>query len=427
MTDSAKPGEHGGDRRDDGGHSPRGGDAQLLARLNALKPSSVQLEKRRYLRKNLPRDDLPSGGEAPLDLTGRLAGLRIASSPPSHVYARKETQHEHRSVGQIGHDGDEEIEALLSQLQESSGVADGSANAQKRHASPRGSEEVIEALEDGDEGADEPDLTFRPADYRKNIRQLLRDARHCVRQSARLQAEVDSPNHQLPRFRDAMAAAQRPTVQQGGEKVPAAADTEEEEDEQRADEYLQQVLDELQVEGESQGVHDKTVESVDAVRPEEASPSSLQPPILGVSTSTGSGRPTDSDDIAAPDDDRPDLPAFDLPSAPTSSLLHPQSETASEAASAEADNLDLPPAPTTAPIVQPSRHRNAFDPSPPPPVSWCCICSGDATIRCLDCAAESNLFCLRCWIEYHLTEGGEEQRAHRRETYVRPSSSQLQR
>ena len=72
---------------------------------------------------------------------------------------------------------------------------------------------------------------------------------------------------------------------------------------------------------------------------------------------------------------------------------------------------DLPAAPTFAPNERPVRITSWTGASDSVPTTWCCICSDDAEIKCLDC--DGQIFCPRCWREMHFEEGSEEERRHR--------------
>lgn len=79
------------------------------------------------------------------------------------------------------------------------------------------------------------------------------------------------------------------------------------------------------------------------------------------------------------------------------------------------DSLKLPSVPTSVPQTSPSsstRQKNIFTNPEDSDPSWCCICSDDANLKCLDCD-NTPLFCNRCWKEMHFIEGSEEERKHR--------------
>lgn len=108
-------------------------------------------------------------------------------------------------------------------------------------------------------------------------------------------------------------------------------------------------------------------------------------------------------------------PTLNLPDTPTT--LHPLRSTTDSPLSA------LPSAPSFAPSRKPpitaskkSAHRKYTDEEIK---SWCCICLDDATVECLGCAQEGtdegdNLYCESCWREGHRGEGaGLEERTHR--------------
>ena len=121
------------------------------------------------------------------------------------------------------------------------------------------------------------------------------------------------------------------------------------------------------------------------------------------------------EDHAGEDEDVSSIPAFDLPSPPTT--LQPAQSLE------DSDNsvIDLPSAPTSAP----ARKSHASKTKPRLPQftdieidSWCIICSDDATVKCLGC--DDDLYCAKCWREGHVGKDvGLEERSHRWSKYQR--------
>ncbi|KAI5289531.1 hypothetical protein KEM54_003710 [Ascosphaera aggregata] len=304
-------------------------DAELLNRLNALKPSSVQLEKRKELYDNLEEYDAP--GETHLsDLTARFSGLRTSPS------------HHNRDALDVTDQSDDDINGLISELRDQS------------------SDRIKDHLRGG-ENADD----------------LLKDAKHFVETSSRLQDEAKS----LGTIRDTVPEEQRRISQM-------LSDDDEAEE---AEEYLQRVLDGLK----SDGLRN----ALDEAFPSPADGRSH----LNDSSSTGATKGTEAETTP-----------IDLPSVPSTTSFRPPS---SMPASDELSPLNLPSAPTAIPVTA-KDFKATERPCKKDEPSWCCICSDGATINCLDCES-NNLYCLRCWIEYHLTEGGPEERVHRREKYAK--------
>lgn len=118
--------------------------------------------------------------------------------------------------------------------------------------------------------------------------------------------------------------------------------------------------------------------------------------------------PPDEDEVDEDNDGEPaDMSALDLPSAPTSLPALPDPPS---------DALSLPSVPSAAPTSVPIKVMKA-GPSTPKFTdeeidSWCVICQDDAAVKCLGC--DGDLYCTRCWKEGHEGEdAGFEERRHK--------------
>ncbi|KZM22194.1 uncharacterized protein EKO05_0002114 [Ascochyta rabiei] len=120
-----------------------------------------------------------------------------------------------------------------------------------------------------------------------------------------------------------------------------------------------------------------------------------------------------------------------LPSAPTTLKEPTDSFDATQAledaftarlaalAGPQTDSLGLPSAPSFAPSAKPpkvqSNLQNKLDEEID---TWCIICQDDATLKCLGC--EGDLYCRNCWMEGHRGESaGLEERRHRAVEFVK--------
>ncbi|KAJ8112260.1 hypothetical protein OPT61_g5325 [Boeremia exigua] len=123
--------------------------------------------------------------------------------------------------------------------------------------------------------------------------------------------------------------------------------------------------------------------------------------------------------------------ALSLPSAPTA-LKEPKDSfdetqafedafTARLAALAgpKTDSLGLPSAPSFAPSAKPPKVQSSMQQKLDEEIdTWCIICQDDATLKCLGC--DGDLYCRNCWMEGHKGESaGFEERRHRAVEFVK--------
>ncbi|KAF2682681.1 hypothetical protein K458DRAFT_419523 [Lentithecium fluviatile CBS 122367] len=105
------------------------------------------------------------------------------------------------------------------------------------------------------------------------------------------------------------------------------------------------------------------------------------------------------------------LPADDL--AQTQALEDALTARLTALSSTRTDSLGLPSAPSFSPAKKPPKVTSSFAKAAKDEVdTWCCICTDDATLKCIGC--NGDLYCHRCWMEGHRGEGaGWEERRHR--------------
>lgn len=171
---------------------------------------------------------------------------------------------------------------------------------------------------------------------------------------------------------------------------------EDKRDEQEADDYVQRILAELDIEKKYGGAEDE--EQQQDEQEEDASDKQ------------------DNDD------------GLKLPSAPTelpSSPAHDPEPNNDDDLSARFASLSLPGVPSFNPAKKPVNIQKSVRKSNLPTYtdedidSWCCICNEDATVKCLGC--DGDLYCGECWNDGHGNGPGQE-RGHRALAYAKDAS-----
>ncbi|TKX23295.1 hypothetical protein C1H76_4362 [Elsinoe australis] len=348
-------------------------DTDLLARLNALKPSTISLSTTAPTTSLTPAASDPA--EEADSLTARFRALHAGTASRETSVEPEETPH--------NEEDDRTLEELLEGL---------------------GPEEQWEL------GAEEPG----------RIEGLLREAREAVggeKGAGKDEKEADGTGQN---GEGKIGGGDEEKGGEGGERdievqgsgvgkttfeeFEARLKDEEKEDDGRqdkederdAEDYIAKVLAELEVDRKYGGPEAEEERDQGPEREEEGG-----------------------------EDDADVKGELDLPSAPSELPSSPPAptETADDALTARFAKLGL---------ALPSTPK--FSPSKKPPIagsvkksnlptytdedidSWCCICNEDATIRCIGC--EGDLYCAACWKDGHGTGPGQE-RGHRAVEYRR--------
>lgn len=319
-------------------------DDALLARLNALKKSNISLD----VNPALNQGNDTTNSSIVLDQDDLLHRFRNLTGAPNSSTAVQSVD----PVLEPSHEQDEDegktVEELLAEL---------------------GPEEQWTL------DSDEPN----------DIQKLLLEARNVLSQEAESSSAAGPAQH----AQDSTNVERGEEVHCGGTLTPALEVSVQGQSDLTEDEeaalYLQQILDEAKLDGETEV-------------PEEPSPHDKN----SVPMQSTSPKRHLRERALSP---------LDMPCAPNSMPFLPSPSKEDNVAPA----LDLPSAPTAAPTTRSKIKSN----TPKLPVysdkeieTWCVICSDDATVKCLGC--EGDLYCAKCWKEGHIGKDiGYEERGHR--------------
>jgi hypothetical protein len=296
----------------------------LLARLNALKPSSVtSLSKSKALSPD-PEDEL----------VNRF--LRVRSvSPQAETPKPGETDPADPENGETV--PNEEDNRTLKEL-----LAD----------VPSASEWTVDA---GDE---------------RNIEKLIAEAqKHIPTEDSDQEARIKNGGDES---------------KEGKHEDSESHKEEEPSDDALADEYLQQILDELDI-------NDTTGDTKD--EPGTAKDSAID------------------HDRQIPADQQEDEPMA-LPSAPSN-----------EPEPLPSPGLSLPSAPSAAPTARKPAKSSLPKHTDAEIETWCIICCDDASVKCLGC--DGDLYCGNCWREGHTgPDSGYAERTHKAVRFVKPKDEE---
>lgn len=342
-------------------------DDDLLARLNALKPSSVQIKP------SAPSIDVETTRPHSVEdrLADRLKSLRAGSTPQASTTRRT---------------GDD-AEDLTSRVRdEVAAERDPIRDWQEQDGDDQTLDDLLADL-----GPDEQ-WNLAPDDP-KNIQSLMKEAKDALPEEPEKEVAAEHD-------RNAQDLSDLPTFSNSDHPGKAGEDskrTDDQEDEEQADDYVKRVLAELEVEKKHGPADDDEPGDKSNGHQAGASGDNIQLP----SAPSTIPEPSDTSERQPPSYEDSELEA-------RFSMLG-------------LGGLNLPSTPTTKPSSSRPKVTAKLKPKSNLPTytdddieSWCCICNEDAEVKCLGC--DGDLYCQTCWTEGHGIGPGQE-KGHRAVQY----------
>ncbi|KAF1949445.1 hypothetical protein CC80DRAFT_272098 [Byssothecium circinans] len=375
-------------------------DDALLARLNALKKSTVSLDT--SYNASISSSNPKSAADPLNDLATRFARLGSASpsgSPkPSRTASLADTQRPSAPV--IAPGAPSYLEGIAEGI--------GSGGAEGNPEDEKSLEELI-----GELGLDKREGWDVNKDEREDIGKLLKDIRTILpdvqkgMEEDRRQADTEKKGEGLTDWENVKVDIGSESIEVGNAESGEGEDTEKKKTEdEETDDIIARVMAELEISRK------------------------YDPPSPPSEEGSASGDRKEEEESKTQQPDGGDDNGFSLPSAPTSlpesSLDHTQAiedvlaarlAALSSHSASQTDSLGLPSAPSFSPAKKPPKVQSSLAKGLDDEVdTWCVICTDDATLRCLGC--DGDLYCQNCWMEGHKGESaGWEERQHKAVLY----------
>ena len=363
-------------------------DDDLLARLNALKQSSVS-----SLDTNYRASIAPSGPPLPTDeLASRFARLGSASPSGSPLPSRA-TDTNNASAPAKAPGASSHLEGIAEGI--------GGDKLEFNEEDEKSLEELLGELNGAVGDRKEWDMSNKE---QQDVGMLLKDMKRILPEVVNSRAHDTSGKDTASGNTEALTDWESVEVNVGSGVVGTADQHHEPDDDdsgekkqtedEEADDLISRLMDELAI--------DKKDQLPDRVSSMENLPRDQE---------DGDER-TGDHDLELPSAPN-DLPNDDLERTTAIEVAFAARLAALSAPPApQTDSLGLPSAPSFSPRRKPPIQSNIQKQMDDEAETWCIICTDDATLKCLGC--DGDLYCQTCWAEGHRGEGaGLEESQHR--------------